>query len=118
MTTETFIKQIRTLGYTNPFDSREIVVGNIAVIEVFKDNNRPNTIHLSSIRTVEPGKGNASKVLEKLLSMARKNKVSISLSPVKFGNKGLSSADLKKWYTRHGFKSGQYGSMIYLVRSS
>ena len=116
MTTETFIKQVRTLGYVNPFDSREIVIGNIAVIEIFKDNNRPNTVHLSSIRTVEPGKGNASKVLEKLLSLARKNKVNISLSPVKFGDKGLSTPNLKKWYARHGFKSGQYGSMVYPVK--
>jgi hypothetical protein len=117
MSTTEFMQKLRAISYPNPFDDHELVVGNLAVVEIRKDINLPNAMHLSSIRTVEPGKGFASRVLDKILAIADKTHTSITLSPKRFGTKGMSNSELRNWYIRHGFKRGRYaGELVYNAR--
>jgi len=65
-------------------------------------------IHVGSIQTVPPdvceGEGYASQVMNKLVDLADKHGVPMSLDPKPFGSEKLGVKDLKSWYRRAGFK--------------
>ena len=74
-------------------------------------------ISFNTIQTVPPdkceGKGFASNVMNRLVSLADKHQVPMSLDPVPFGQKTLGARDLKSWYKRAGFspnkdRGGEY----------
>ena len=64
-------------------------------------------IRLSSIQTVPPGvcegKGYASDVMNRLVALADKYQVPMSLDPHPFGQKSLGVKELQSWYSRAGF---------------
>lgn len=104
------INDIISLGSPNPLNDIEIIVDNIVGIEVKKFDGK---IYFQHIRSFDKGKGSASKVLDKVLSIADKHGVSIVLTPVKTDEGGLSNAQLKQWYMRRGFKKYRsYGLLI------
>lgn len=74
------------------------------LIEVSVFNNR---LHLSSIFSLETGKGYSSLVMKWLIGLADKYHVDIELYPTPFGTpngkKGMPLYQLKKWYKRLGF---------------
>ncbi|MGA1354618.1 MAG: hypothetical protein ACO32I_07600, partial [Candidatus Limnocylindrus sp.] len=55
------------------------------------------------------GKGAASTVLKKLMALADKHGVTLTLQPQKVGAKGLSTEQLEAWYAKSGFKSWDGG---------
>ena len=63
-------------------------------------------VQLNLIATYYPdrGKGYASDCLQWLVCLADRYNVHIEGRVEPIGSLGLSKADLKRWYTRHGFK--------------
>jgi hypothetical protein len=66
-------------------------------------------IHVSSIQTLPPdscsGMGIGSKVMKRLVTMADKHGVSMTLIPKPFGSKKMSASSLKSWYRNLGFRN-------------
>ena len=64
-------------------------------------------IHVGSIQTVPPnvceGQGFASQVMNKLVNLADKHEVPMSLDPAPFGSEKLGVKELMQWYHRAGF---------------
>ncbi len=59
---------------------------------------------LSAIQTVQQGNGFGSEALDWLVALAREHDVQIRGDVVRFGGKGgMSLAQLRLWYRRHGF---------------
>lgn len=98
---EGFMQDFKAGTYTNPFNPRERVLGEDAIIEA-----RPfdGMIHLNLIRSVEKGKGQGSKGLDWLCGLADAHGVAIDLNATPVGTGGLNKAKLVKWYTSRGFK--------------
>ena len=111
---EAYLKEYESISQENPFDWRtryfvmgETDDGKICVVQTsvqFFDE----AIHMGSIQTTPPGecegKGYASKVMQRLIDLADKHGVVMSLDPHPFGQKTLGVGDLKGWYKRVGFK--------------
>lgn len=97
---------IRSLGYENPFDG-STVIGNVLVEVSYFDGH----LWMSSILSMEKGKGNAKAVMQQICNIADKYGVYMGLTPKPFGReKGLSTSQLKEFYKGFGFKpvSGIY----------
>jgi len=77
-------------------------------VQIFGENE----IHINSIMASETGRGNGSFALNRLIELADKHGLSMSLYADKFGTvKGaMSTAKLKKWYALHGFKPASKGN--------
>tara|TARA_R110000824_G_scaffold351344_2_gene538353 strand:+ start:216 stop:686 length:471 start_codon:yes stop_codon:yes gene_type:complete len=64
-------------------------------------------IHVGSIQTVPPdvceGQGFASQIMNKLVNLADKHEVPMSLDPAPFGSEKLGVKELMHWYRRAGF---------------
>jgi len=102
------IDEIRSLGYKNPFDNSTVIDDNV-VVEVYYFDGY---LHLSSIMSVIKGKGDATKVMNKICEIADKYKITIHLSPEPFGlGNRLNKAQLIKWYKKFGFVKDRYDDM-------
>jgi hypothetical protein len=98
-----FLAELREGTSANPFNDRELLIEQDALVEVYDFNGK---IDVRSIRSIAPGGGR--KAINLLTKLADKHGVTMTLYPKKYGDKGLSTAELKKWYARNGFKkSGQ-----------
>jgi hypothetical protein len=63
-------------------------------------------IHVSEIRTLlDLGKGAGTRALNLLTALADHNGVDLTLHPKRVGKRGLTTAQLRQWYKRHGFVS-------------
>ena len=107
-----FFKELRGLGFSNPFLPSETVImreggdkESGAAVDVMPWYGR---LHLSSIRSLKRGEGNASYALNKVIELADKNNLTIELDPKPFKTgiegKDFTLKQLKAWYKRHGFK--------------
>ena len=85
----------------NPFNPRESVWENRACFEIYPFDGM---MHLSSIRSLDPGTGGGSGALKFLTDLADKHGITIQADPVPYGSKRLSAKKLEAWYKRHGFK--------------
>jgi hypothetical protein len=65
----------------------------------------PRTIEIHRLWTLEPGKGNGSKMLRAICDLADQHGVEIKLKVLPIGRKPypLSREKLKSWYEAHGF---------------
>ena len=97
----TALTQIEEQFKRNPFDDRE-VVGDGAAATLYTTGD--DSLHLSDIRTLDPGKGNSSRLLSQILAITDKNKVDVDLIAEAY-NKGLSTEQLRDWYARNGFEA-------------
>ncbi len=97
------LKDIQKLGYRNPLNPREIIIDETVCIEIVIFDRQ---LHLSSIRSLNKGQGNASKIMQKIVDIADKYKVTIDLDPEPFSNGEdiLSKSQLVKFYKKFGFK--------------
>lgn len=103
------IKDIRKLGVINPFLSSEVIINDNVKLEVSKFDG---ALWISSISTIDRGKGDASKVLKMICDIADKYNVVIRMKPEPYGTKkGLNKGQLVSWYKRHGFKKTEWGEM-------
>jgi hypothetical protein len=102
------VDEIRSLGYKNPFDNSTVIDNNV-LVEV---SSFDGYLHLGSIMSIEKGRGDATKVMNKICEIADKYKVTIHLSPKPYGTgKGLNKSQLIKWYKKFGFKKSNYEDM-------
>jgi hypothetical protein len=103
------IEDIRNLGEINPFNSREVLIDNNVSVEL---SNFDGHLWINSIMTLERGRGDASRVLQKMCDIADKHQVYMGLGASPFGKtKGLNKAQLIAWYKRYGFKKVDYDTM-------
>jgi hypothetical protein len=94
----------------NIFNERELIVGG-ALVELGRmPGGGENDVFLSSIRTLDPGKGLASAALNEITRLADEHGVTMRLIAAPFGRDGgLNKKALEAWYARAGFeKKGQY----------
>ena len=91
------LKDIRSLGYSNPLNLREIIIDDAVIIEIMIFDKR---LHFSSIQSIEPGKGNAGRAMQKIVDIADKYGVTIALTPKPFGTNPnyLNKSLLVKFY--------------------
>jgi hypothetical protein len=106
------LKDIQSLGYPNPLNSREIVIDNSVVIEISVFDKR---LWFSSIHSIDKGQGNAGRVMQKIVDIADKYGVTIALTPKPFGTSTdkLNKSQLVAFYKKYGFKpeKGGFGDM-------
>lgn len=93
------VEAIRERYAANPFDDREVIIGGAAV-EVYRWEGR---LHLSGIRSMQPGEGAASAALNELGALADEFNVEIELQAEPFGSKAMTREQLEAWYARHGY---------------
>jgi predicted GNAT family N-acyltransferase len=92
--------ELKEIFAENPLNSRELI-SNTAGATVY---SMGDTLHLSDIRTFDPGKGGASKMLRSILEVADKNNVPVTLTADNYSGDGLTTAQLVDWYKRNGFE--------------
>jgi hypothetical protein len=104
------ISEIRSLGIQNPFFYRELLLYNNVGIEL---SNWDGALHISSIRTMKKGTGDATKAMKQICDIADKNNVVITIYVKPFGyeDNRLNTTQLKAWYKRLGFKLQKYNDM-------
>lgn len=96
------IEEIKSMGFPNPLNNRETVIGQVKVDVCPYDNN---TIWLKSIASMIPKQGYGTTVLRSIIDVANKNGVAIYLDPMSFGD--ISNRKLISWYTSNGFVRGE-----------
>ena len=101
------IKEVYELGEINQFNEKQVVIDGVK-INAERDGGK---IWLKEISAIEQGKGNGTKVLNKIKDVADKNNVDIVLHPTAIKN--TSEADLIKWYKKNGFEDYTQGRLIY-----
>jgi len=97
------IREIEALGIRNPINPKEIVIDNSVIIEV---SNWDKRLWFSSLYSIERGQGNATRIMQKIVDIADKYKVTIALDPHPFGTGTgrLSRSQLVKFYKKFGFE--------------
>ena len=97
------VREIEKLGVRNPINPKEIVIDDTVFIEI---SNWDKRLWFSSLHSLERGKGNASKVMQKIVDIADKYKVTIALDPVPFGTGDgrLKLPQLVNFYKKFGFE--------------
>ena len=114
-----FLTELWEITASHPFNRRQRIVNNAAVIEVRPDiNNRDTAIHISDIMSLYPGErsGYGRDALLMLLHLADKYNVTLTLFAKAYvkGPKAKvlpKTKDLAEWYGRYGFKRGS-GQMV------
>ena len=97
------VKEIEKLGVRNPINPKEIVIDNSVIIKV---SNWDNRLWFSSLYSIDRGRGNASKVMKKIMDIVDKYKVTVALDPHPFGTgtNRLNRDQLVKFYKKFGFE--------------
>jgi hypothetical protein len=96
-----FIQEVNSATKPNSFNPDERLWNDNVLFQL---NVMGGYLWLFSFRSVERSKGNASRCLDFLCSLADKHQITISLSPGPFGKDGLNKRQLLAWYQRHGFE--------------
>ena len=97
---------------SNPDDK-----GCFVAVELYQSGTE---IHVASIE-IRPSndcskQGLSGYVFKKLVALADKHKVILSLEAKPFGNKGMTQTNLKKWYHRLGFKTDTHRGRNFMRR--
>ena len=107
-----FMSEYDSMSKTNPLNPRlnywYMGKKNGADCLVMTDLSEwDGAIHIGSIQTVPPdiceGQGFASQIMNKLIGLADKHSVPMSLDPKPFGSENLGVKELMQWYRRAGF---------------
>lgn len=96
------VNKIRSLGVKNPFDNSTIIGDDVAV-DVYAFDGY---LRLSSIMSIDKGKGKASEIMKMVCDIADEFDVTIVLTPQPFGSNKkeiLTKQQLIKWYKKYGF---------------
>lgn len=92
----------------NPLNPREVIVGDAAVeVSVFD-----GALFLDSVRAFSPGNGAGTAALQAVLQAADQFGAEVRLDAVPLGRKPMNQAELKRWYSSHGFVHKGDGYMI------
>jgi hypothetical protein len=96
----------------NPLNERERIMPNYDAAAVV--TKWDNGLNIDSLRSFEPGKktGAGQRALKTITDLADAYGLKLHLLAQKTGDVGPSTAQLKKWYAKNGFKpSGPFGGM-------
>ncbi len=98
-----FVSMVRSWGYPNPLNEREVVIGEGAVCVTYFDG----AANLASIRAFNPKQGWGTEMMHRLTSLANQMGVKLTLVPEPFGSQKheMPQRQLMKWYQRFGFTS-------------
>ena len=102
--TKGFIEDYRNATSENPLDASSAVHGDYAVTELSPSSRG---IHLSDIRSLQPGAGGGTRALKELKALADKHNVPITGTAVAYHRDPKyigSSTELRDWYKKHGFE--------------
>lgn len=97
-----FIESVRRRFPHHPFVKRVFIMNKTTQIELSEEHDR---VHIEGVFVFDHarGKGEASRALRELISLADEHGVPCSVTPQVFGSGGLTEELLKSWYARHGF---------------
>ena len=95
-----YIKNFKKLGYPNPFDLDELIIDDKVGVKL---KIKGDKIQITSIRSFEKDKEPATEALNQLVDLSSAHDVVLGLSPVPYGDSGLSIEQLVMWYSKHGF---------------
>lgn len=97
-----FIDAYLAATWQNPFNNRERILGQEAGIVLQLWNG---SLNLSSIRSLERGKGHGSRALDWLVRLADEHGVALYGTIQPIGRRPrLNARELRGWYARHGFE--------------
>jgi hypothetical protein len=108
-----FRNAVDALGFANFLNESEIVTRSGGGIELSLAPAGPRTVHLSSLRAIEPGGG--GRALRELTALADLYGVDIQLTAAPFEGgpnaRTMTATELDKWYRGFGFE-GQRGGLL------
>lgn len=100
-----FVDEIYEATSEHPFVMCNRVLmddGPIAEFELVS-GHKDGEIMLGFIGAFKKGNGHGTKALKWFLDIAKRHKMMIHINVDRQGDKGLTQAQLKRWYKRHGF---------------
>lgn len=95
------IKESGITVYQSPLDRRTYIVNDNVFVEMYPFSG---SVHLSSISSIEKGRGNASVVMKQIVNSADKRGLKMDLSAKAFGENGLKTSSLIDFYKKFGFE--------------
>lgn len=103
------VEEINNLGTASPTEDGSIIIdGNVQV----NANSVNGVIKLDTIKAIDQGQGDGTRVLESIKEIARENGVKVEVIPEQIGS--TSVEDLVTWYESKGFVSeGNNGQMVF-----
>jgi hypothetical protein len=104
---------------SNPLNNRERVfsIQNIPVAK-FEVSSFGDKLRINSIESFKTGQGVGSLLLSRILRIADKHKVEVSLTASSFGDNHVDGNKLKAWYSKFGFHNemGYDEALGYMIR--
>lgn len=94
------IKQSGMPVYQSPLERRTYIVNDNVFVEMYPFEG---SVHLSSISSMEKGKGNASSVMRQITNSADSRGLKMDLGAKAFSEGGLTTSKLIDFYTKFGF---------------
>lgn len=94
------IKQSGMPVYQSPLQQRTFIVNDNVFVEMYPFGG---SVHLSSISSMEKGKGNASSVMRQITNSADNRGLKMDLGAKAFSEGGLKTSQLIDFYTKFGF---------------
>jgi hypothetical protein len=120
MSVEAMLEEYVATTVPNPVGRGRVVnVGPDAwaLVDLWPGGGR---VWLKEIRAIEFGKGHGTAALRFVLALADKHEVTVQLQAHRImtidRKFGLSTAQLKRWYARHGFRRSGSGSDCWMFR--
>lgn len=115
-----FMKEYTEKTWENPIDGRMRLKntktggdpgGDFVGLEVSPRFGTTDEVHISSIQAMEPRKGQGQQGLDWLKELADKHDIKLSGYAKAYGTGRMTTAQLKKWYAKSGFKVDRAGNM-------
>jgi hypothetical protein len=103
---KTYLSEVSSWGKENPFNYNEYIIDNVKL----ELSNARDKVRINFIGSISPKKGDGTKLMNRLIELADKMNIKLSLSPDVVGDEGIK--DIRKligWYKRFGFKGGLDG---------
>ncbi len=94
------IKQSGMPVYQSPLEQRTYIVNDNVFVEMYPFDG---SVHLSSISSMEKGKGNASSVLRQITNSADNRGLKMDLGAQAYSQGGLTTPQLVDFYSKFGF---------------
>lgn len=110
-----WVEKITSMFPENPLnpDANYMQIDN-AIVQFELQPLWDNVVELKWIQAVPMRSGAGSKALNKLQELAKQDNIILELTP--WGNKQSSEKDLRKFYTKHGFKKSDDDRMTWSPR--
>jgi len=88
----------------NPRDDEEFIINNSVALEMKPLPKIDNWVHFISIRALEPGKGDGSRAMNKIIKLVDKNRIFLIGRINPYDTKIATKKDLQDWYLKYRCK--------------